>query len=112
MDNLKGINCSVDGCGEELLLGHPVSTLEIIASKAHKDKDYVEIGRDSIKTTVQGRVERSLFFIASSYGPRIVPPPSSRVTATMAVAMTWLTEAPQDKIISKWMKIPRQRSNG
>ncbi|KAL6697280.1 SNF2 family N-terminal domain-containing protein [Trichoderma pleuroticola] len=95
------LKCSSDGCGEDLRFGQPVTTLAQLAFMANQDKGYVEIGRDWLKTTVQARQEQSPFFIASSYfnGPRIVPPPSSRLTATMAVVMTWLTEAPQDKII-------------
>lgn len=97
------MKCATDGCGEDLSFVERVTTLAQLAFTANKDKGYVEIGRDWLKTTVQARQERSLFFIASScfYGPRIVPPPSSRLTATMAVVMTWLTEAPQDKIISR-----------
>ncbi|UKZ82644.1 hypothetical protein TrVFT333_010437 [Trichoderma virens FT-333] len=107
-----GIKCSTDGCGEELLFGQPVTTLAKLAFMANKDKDYLEIGRDSIKTTIQARLERSAFFIASSYGPRIAPPPSSRLTATMAVVMTWLTEAPQDKIIIFTQFIPTLKMLG
>ncbi|PTB52233.1 hypothetical protein M431DRAFT_497539 [Trichoderma harzianum CBS 226.95] len=95
------LKCSSDGCGEDLRFVERVTTLRQLAFMANQDKGYVEIGRDSLKNTVHARQERSPFFIASSYtyGPRIVPPPSSRLTATMAVVMTWLTEAPQDKII-------------
>ncbi|KAL6852169.1 SNF2 family N-terminal domain-containing protein [Trichoderma novae-zelandiae] len=94
-----GPKCSADDCGQDLLFGQPVKTLEMMAAKAQSDKSYVEIGKDSIMTTVQPRKDPSIFFAASSYVPRIVPPPSSRLTATVAVAMTWLTEAPHDKII-------------
>ncbi|KAL6812464.1 SNF2 family N-terminal domain-containing protein [Trichoderma sp. SZMC 28015] len=95
------MKCPTDGCGQDLSFVEQVTTLAQLASMANQDKGYVEIGRDWLKNTVQARQERSLFFIASSSfdGPRIVPPPSSRLTATMAVVMTWLTEAPQDKII-------------
>ncbi|PKK53858.1 hypothetical protein CI102_1309 [Trichoderma harzianum] len=98
------LKCSSDGCGEDLRFVERVTTLRQLAFMANQDKGYVEIGRDSLKNTVHARQERSPFFIASSYtyGPRIVPPPSSRLTATMAVVMTWLTEAPQDKIISQF----------
>ncbi|KAK4069108.1 hypothetical protein Trihar35433_5687 [Trichoderma harzianum] len=106
------IKCSADGCGEELLFGQRVITLAQLASKTSKDKSYVEIGRDSLKTTVQARMEKSPFFIASSCGPRIVPPPSSRLTATMAVVMTWLAEAPQDKIIIFTQFIPTLKMLG
>ncbi|KAL6826469.1 SNF2 family N-terminal domain-containing protein [Trichoderma camerunense] len=106
------IKCSADGCGEELLFGQRVITLAQLASKTNKDRTYVEIGRDSLKTTVQARMEKSPFFIASSCGPRIVPPPSSRLTATMAVVMTWLTEAPQDKIIIFTQFIPTLKMLG
>lgn len=75
----------------------------MLAAKARADKSYVEIGKDAIMTTVQPKNESSAFFVASSYLPGVIPPPSSRLTATLAVAMTWLTEAPQDKIISKKM---------
>ncbi|KAL7934375.1 SNF2 family N-terminal domain-containing protein [Trichoderma chlorosporum] len=93
------MRCSIDGCGEELLFGQPVTTLGKLAAGASKDKSYVEIGRDSIKSTARSRLERWPFFAASFYNPRIVPPPSSRLTATMAVVLTWLAEAPEDKII-------------
>ncbi|KAL7961230.1 SNF2 family N-terminal domain-containing protein [Trichoderma compactum] len=106
------IKCSADGCGEELLFGQRVTTLAQLASRTSKDKGYVEIGRDSLKTTVQARLEKSPFFIASSCGPRIVPPPSSRLTATMAVVMTWRAEAPQDKIIIFTQFIPTLKMLG
>lgn len=112
MERSGHIKCSADGCGEELLFGQRVITLAQLASKTSKDKTYVEIGRDSLKTTVQARMEKSPFFIASSCGPRIVPPPSSRLTATMAVVMTWLTEAPQDKIIIFTQFIPTLKMLG
>ncbi|KAL7806837.1 SNF2 family N-terminal domain-containing protein [Trichoderma aethiopicum] len=91
--------CSVDNCDQDLLGGQPVMTLEMLAAKAREDKSYVEIGKDSIGTTVQAKNDSAVFFVASSYFPEVTPPPSSRLTATVAVAMTWLTEAPQDKII-------------
>ncbi|KAH6605396.1 hypothetical protein Trco_007103 [Trichoderma cornu-damae] len=102
----NGLKCTIDGCGAELVGGQEVKTLDMIASEAVKDKDYVEIGQDTIQNTIQSRFDRSAFFIASSCGPRIIPPPSSRVTAAMAVALTWLTESPEDKIIVFTQFIP------
>ncbi|TFB01436.1 DNA repair protein RAD5 [Trichoderma ghanense] len=100
------IKCTLDDCGQDLLSGQPVTTLEMLAAKARADKSYVEIGKDAIMTTVQPKNESSAFFVASSYLPGVIPPPSSRLTATLAVAMTWLTEAPQDKIIIFTQFIP------
>lgn len=98
----KAPKCSVDGCGQELLCGQPVVTLEMMAAKAIENKTCVEMGEDTINNTVQSKVEGQFFFMANSSGPRFMPPPSTRVTATMAVAMTWLSKAPQDKIISEY----------
>lgn len=109
LNNFKGLKCTTDSCNQELLCGQKVHTLEMIAAEAAKDKKYVEMGRDAIKTTVQAKFDTPLFFIASSYDPRSIPPPSTRVTATMAVAMTWLSQAPQDKIISECFKILTRR---
>ncbi|KAK1244431.1 hypothetical protein MKX07_003230 [Trichoderma sp. CBMAI-0711] len=107
------MKCSVDGCGQDLLLGQPVMTLEMVAAKARADKNYVEIGKDAIGTTVQPKNDSSVFFVASSfYREDAIPPPSSRLTATLAVAMTWLTEAPQDKIIIFTQFIPTLKMLG
>ncbi|OTA02837.1 hypothetical protein A9Z42_0032600 [Trichoderma parareesei] len=107
------MKCSLDGCGQDLLLGQPVMTLEMVAAKARADKNYVEIGKDAIGTTVQPKNDSSVFFVASSfYREDAIPPPSSRLTATLAVAMTWLTEAPQDKIIIFTQFIPTLKMLG
>lgn len=82
-------------------------TLEMMAAKAIKNKTSVELGKDVLNNTVQPRTEEPLFFMADSSGPRFIPPPSTRVTATMAVAMTWLSEAPEDKMISEYLRILR-----
>ncbi|KAM0261487.1 hypothetical protein ACHAQJ_002168 [Trichoderma viride] len=105
-------NCTISGCNQELLCAQPVKTLEMIAAKATRDKNYVEMGKDAIKTTIQARFETPLFFIASSYGSRFIPPPSTRLTATLAVAMTWLSQAPQDKIIIFTQFLPTLRILG
>lgn len=82
-------------------------TLEMMAAKAIKNKTSVELGKDVLNNTVRPRAEEPLFFMADSSGPRFIPPPNTRVTATMAVAMTWLSEAPQDKMISEYLRILR-----
>lgn len=81
--------------------------MEMMAAKSIKNKTYVEIGKDILNNTVQSKIDAPLFFMADSSGPRFVPPPSTRVTATMAVAMTWLSKAPQDKIISEYLRALR-----
>ncbi|KAL7818397.1 SNF2 family N-terminal domain-containing protein [Trichoderma gracile] len=107
------IKCSVDGCGQDLLSGEPIITLDMLAARARADKSYVEIGKDAIGTTVQPKNDSSVFFAASSLKPQAaIPPPGSRLTATLAVAMTWLTEAPQDKIIIFTQFIPTLKMLG
>ncbi|RFU77533.1 hypothetical protein TARUN_4747 [Trichoderma arundinaceum] len=101
-----GVKCTIDGCGAELLGGQKVRTLDMIASEAERDKNYVEIGKDALGNTVRSKFDRATFFVASSYGPRLIPPPSARVTATMAVALTWLSKSPEDKIIIFTQFIP------
>ncbi|KAL6901410.1 SNF2 family N-terminal domain-containing protein [Trichoderma evansii] len=98
--------CSIDSCGQELLCGQPVVTLEMMAATAKKNKSYMEMGRDALNNTVQAKLEEPLFFMADSSGPLFTPPPSARVTATMAIAITWLSQAPQDKIIIFTQFIP------
>ncbi|KAL9468446.1 hypothetical protein ACSS6W_010140 [Trichoderma asperelloides] len=102
----SALKCSVSSCGQDLLGCQPVVTLEMMAAKAIKNKTSVELGKDVLNTTVRPRAEEPLFFMADSSGPRFIPPPSTRVTATMAVAMTWLSEAPQDKMIIFTQFIP------
>ncbi|KAH0491890.1 hypothetical protein TgHK011_003292 [Trichoderma gracile] len=107
------MKCSVDSCGQDLVSGEPIMTLDMLAARARADKNYVEIGTDAIGTTVQPRNDSSAFFAASSIKPQAaIPPPGSRLTATLAVAMTWLTEAPQDKIIIFTQFIPTLKMLG
>ncbi|KAH8122175.1 P-loop containing nucleoside triphosphate hydrolase protein [Trichoderma asperelloides] len=102
----SALKCSVSSCGQDLLGRQPVVTLEMMAAKAIKNKTSVELGKDVLNNTVRPRAEEPLFFMADSSGPRFIPPPNTRVTATMAVAMTWLSEAPQDKMIIFTQFIP------
>jgi hypothetical protein len=88
-------------------MGQAVKTPQCIDAAVKAIKAYKEPGRDSIGTRwTGGQKEQASFFRAVcgrediDYGP-VKMPLSSKVKATLAVMLTWMKKAPEDKIISK-----------
>ncbi|KAG4268220.1 hypothetical protein FPRO04_12560 [Fusarium proliferatum] len=97
--------CQVTGCSPILGVGQAVKTLGCIDAAVKAIKGYKEPGRDSIGTRWTGsRKDMASFFRAVcghediDYGP-VKMPLSSKVKATLSVMLTWMKEAPDDKII-------------
>lgn len=79
-----------------------MKTLALIHETANRDPRFTEAGRDSNDVQVKRDENGNSFFIAScDKDAGVTMPPSSKLTATMAVIMTWLEEAPEDRIIGK-----------
>ncbi|KAH7243569.1 SNF2 family N-terminal domain-containing protein [Fusarium redolens] len=97
--------CRNTGCSSKLGMGQAVKTPDCIDAAVKAIKGYKEPGRDSIGTRwTSGPKERVSFFRAVcgrddiDYGP-VKMPLSFKVKATLAVMLTWMKEAPDDKII-------------
>ncbi|KAL5095047.1 hypothetical protein Trisim1_003652 [Trichoderma cf. simile WF8] len=98
--NLRGdqkMNCPHEGCGKELAVGEDIETLQ--GKIEPINKSYREPGRDSNNMIVHIDDEKNSFFICSTILDDAPIVPSTRLTATMAIVLTWLHEAPDDKII-------------
>lgn len=92
-------------------MGQAVKTLGSIDAAVKAIKGYKEPGCDSIGTRWTGsRKDMASFFRAVcghediDYGP-VKMPLSSKVKATLAVMLTWMKEAPDDKIIRKSSRV-------
>ncbi|KAF5694263.1 RIS1-like protein [Fusarium globosum] len=102
---IQAPQCQVTGCSPILGVGQALKTLGCIDAAVKAIKGYKEPGRDSIGTRWTGsRKDMASFFRAVcghediDYGP-VKMPLSSKVKATLSVMLTWMKEAPDDKII-------------
>lgn len=90
-------------CAAKLAYGDDMKTLVQLQIDAKNDPDFTEPGRDINNARPTRKPEDNGFFIATSYKTTSFPlPPSSKLTVAMAVVTQWLTESPDDKIISKY----------
>ncbi|ETR98668.1 hypothetical protein M419DRAFT_11701 [Trichoderma reesei RUT C-30] len=89
--------CPYEDCGHEFGAADSIVTLQSEMDKRTK-KDR-EPGRDSNGAAVQQADGRNSFFNCGVMldGASVVP--STKTTAAMAVVLTWLHEAPEDKIL-------------
>ncbi|TXB98843.1 hypothetical protein FocTR4_00012656 [Fusarium oxysporum f. sp. cubense] len=99
------VQCRALGCSTKLGMGHEVKTPACIDAAVKAIKGFKEPGRDSIGTRwTGGPKDKASFFRAVcgrddiDYGP-VRMPLSSKVKATLAVMLTWMKEAPDDKTI-------------
>lgn len=67
-----------------------------------KSSGYREPAKDSWNVPVHHDDSRNGFFMASTFGGNMPILPSTKLTAAMAVVLTWMDEAPDDKILSKF----------
>ncbi|EHK20841.1 uncharacterized protein TRIVIDRAFT_123065, partial [Trichoderma virens Gv29-8] len=96
-------NCPHKDCGKELEVGEDIETVQTNLDSL--DKRYREPGRDSNNVIIRQDDDRNGFFICSTFLQDVPTVPSARLTATMAIALTWLHEAPDDKILSMYLKL-------
>ncbi|KAL7948632.1 SNF2 family N-terminal domain-containing protein [Trichoderma barbatum] len=92
--------CPYEGCNEKLGMGDDIETFQKIIDKAEADgSTYVEPAKDSKNVAIHQEDNRNGFFTASMFLDDIPILPSTKLTAAMAVVLTWLDEAPDDKIL-------------
>ncbi|KAH6894555.1 SNF2 family N-terminal domain-containing protein [Thelonectria olida] len=102
--NSKGGKCLHPTCSKPLDQGSYLPTLGCIEHDARTNR-WREPSHDSNGVHLQHKQGQQLSFLASSLHETNVTrtgvrmPPSSKLTAAMAVIFTWLDEAPDDKII-------------
>ncbi|OTA07739.1 hypothetical protein A9Z42_0086460 [Trichoderma parareesei] len=89
--------CPFEDCGQGLTAAVEVETLQ--TNLDAKPKEYREPGRDSNNAPIHIADDRNGFFICGTMLDDASVVPSTRLTATMAVVLTWLHEAPDDKIL-------------
>ncbi|PKK41303.1 hypothetical protein CI102_15210 [Trichoderma harzianum] len=98
--------CLHEGCNENLGIGEDIETIQKIVEKAEADgSTYREPGRDSMNAAVHQDDDRNGFFIVSTFLDEVPILPSTKLTAAMAVLLTWRDEAPDDKVLSKSPKV-------
>ncbi|RDA89372.1 hypothetical protein CP532_6129 [Ophiocordyceps camponoti-leonardi (nom. inval.)] len=93
------LSCGAEDCGKAMYDATAVKSLDSIYAEATADKQFEEPGKDSNGVSVPRRAENSSFFVASARHEGFPMVPSAKLTAAMAVILTWLEEAPDDKII-------------
>ncbi|KAL6697301.1 SNF2 family N-terminal domain-containing protein [Trichoderma pleuroticola] len=92
--------CLHEGCGKNLGVGEDIETIQKIMEKAEADgSTYREPGRDSMNAAVHQDDDRNGFFLVSTFLDEVPILPSTKLTAAMAVLLTWRDEAPDDKIL-------------
>ncbi|KAL7800231.1 P-loop containing nucleoside triphosphate hydrolase protein [Trichoderma ceciliae] len=89
--------CPNENCTKKLEVGDDIDTLE--TKIEGNSKGYREPGRDSNNVLIHQEHDRNGFFICSTLLEDVPMVPSTKLTATMAVVLTWLHEAPNDKIL-------------
>lgn len=97
-------DCPHEGCGEKLGLGQDIQNIQKIIEHA-KERKYREPAKDSLNVSVVHGDDGNGFFIASTFRDTILILPSTKLSATMAVVLTWMDEASDDKIISKFREL-------
>lgn len=100
--------CLFRGCNEFLSLGDELETLKSVQQKEEKDSQLKTLGRDGHNCQLSRPPLSNGFFTAAHCVDGLHLPSSSKLTAAMAVILTWMTEAPEDKIIGqlpdcKWL---------
>ncbi|KKP06853.1 hypothetical protein THAR02_01050 [Trichoderma harzianum] len=92
--------CLYEDCDKQLGFGKEANMFQKIIDKAaSKDSGYREPGRDCVNASIHQSDDRNGFFISSTFCDEIPILPSTKLTAAMAVILTWLEEAPDDKIL-------------
>ncbi|KAH7159748.1 SNF2 family N-terminal domain-containing protein [Dactylonectria estremocensis] len=109
------LECQQLGCSARVAPGKRMITLSCVKANAAKDHEFEEASRNKNNVQLSSKEKTSKkkaskekaskkkpnsFFVASCLEETGVKmPPSSKLTAAMAVILTWSTVAPEDKII-------------
>lgn len=80
------------------------SIQKIIQEAEKKDSGYCDPAKDSCNVSIHQGNDRSGFFIASTFCNDFPILPSTKLTLAIAVVLTWMHEAPEDKILSKFVE--------
>ncbi|EHK45980.1 hypothetical protein TRIATDRAFT_162130, partial [Trichoderma atroviride IMI 206040] len=100
------LDCPYKDCNQKLGSGPDIKTIQkILKQSQEKNSGYSEPAKDSLNASVHHDDERNGFFVASTFRGDIPILPSTKLTATMAVVLTWMDEAPDDKILSKFAEL-------
>ncbi|KAM0257670.1 hypothetical protein ACHAQJ_004234 [Trichoderma viride] len=92
--------CPNEGCDKKLGMGDDIRTIQTVMKKAEaKGSGYSEPAKDSTNVSVRKNDERNGLFVASTFCEDIPILPSTKLTAAAAVVLTWMHEAPDDKIL-------------
>ncbi|KAK1242887.1 hypothetical protein MKX08_005699 [Trichoderma sp. CBMAI-0020] len=97
-DGGRKLDCPHEGCKEKLAPGSDIQTIQKIIELADKEK-YREPAKDSLNASVHHDDDRNGFFVASTFRGDIPVLSSTKLTAAMAVVLTWTHEEPNDKIL-------------
>ncbi|KAI9152142.1 ATP-dependent helicase [Paramyrothecium foliicola] len=96
------ITCKEAGCGCKLSVGSRVKTLKCIADEVvdkQSSKRFEEPGVDSNGVFLKRKAHDQTLFLAATTSQDDDLPPSTKLTITMAIILTWLKEHPDDKIL-------------
>ncbi|KAJ4265070.1 hypothetical protein NW762_005314 [Fusarium torreyae] len=96
---LTKVMCPVGSCQQELGCGDDIETLVSIQEEAKSDPDFKEPGRDINNARLTRKPNDNGFYVAACRPTGVSLPPSSKLTATMAVLEDWRQKAPDDKIV-------------
>ncbi|KAM5345201.1 hypothetical protein ACJ41O_011063 [Fusarium nematophilum] len=103
----RSSRCPHPGCRAELGVGKALKTPACINRTVECIDKFKEPGRDSNGTHIARHPRENAFFLATADIDDTKPikiPPSSKLMAAMAVILTWLKEAPEDKIIGRLLQ--------
>jgi SNF2 family DNA or RNA helicase len=95
----------MNGCNAPLRVGEDFRTLTSVLENALNDKRATDYGHDANKVTLsRGPGENGMFFASMEFSDAGLPP-STKLTATMAVILSWRKTHPKDKIIvfTQWV---------
>ncbi|KAM0462078.1 hypothetical protein ACHAO4_001271 [Trichoderma viride] len=98
----KEIDCPHEDCTEKLKGTEKMdvpSIQKIIQEAEKKDSGYCDPAKDSCNVSIHQGNDRSGFFIASTFCNDFPILPSTKLTLAIAVVLTWMHEAPEDKIL-------------
>jgi hypothetical protein len=78
---------------------------KIMEKAEEKSSRYREPAKDSLNVSVRQGDDRNGLFVASTFCEGIPILPSTKLTAAVAVILTWMHEAPDDKILGKFSEL-------
>lgn len=92
-------------CNKPLRIGDDIETIQAIIEKARlKESEYRKPAKDSKNIAIHQDNDQNGCFISSTFHHNNPILPSTRLTATMAIMLTWMHKAPDNKILSKCPK--------